>query len=352
MPKVLLEMEKVKQPYAGLGRVCQNLGLELSQILTDDIRPLFMIPKRFFGMFGKNSLYTPTKKVYRALNGAAPKCDLWHAIHQDSPYFPKDSKTPYLLTIHDLNFLYDERKKDKKEKYLARLQKKIDRATAVTTISEYVKKDVLENLHIPIHTHFEVIPMAPSFIEGDADEKPSLLPKRKFFFSIAAIHPKKNFHTLLPMMEKFEDFDLVLAGPLDHSYAKELIDQTQKMNLSSRIFFPGALEEQQKNWYLKNCTGFLFPSLMEGFGIPPLEAMRFGKPVFLSKLTSLPEIGGPHAYYFDNFSADHMAHVIKRGLEDFAHSPNKAQDLIDWSKKFSWKETARMYSALYKKILS
>jgi len=82
-------------------------------------------------------------------------------------------------------------------------------------------------------------------------------------------------------------------------------------------FKAGKINAEEKQYYLQNCSAFVFPSLLEGFGIPPIEAMRFGKPIFLSKLTSLPEIGGDKAFYWDTFDAKDMATIFTNGMHTF-----------------------------------
>jgi glycosyltransferase involved in cell wall biosynthesis len=91
--------------------------------------------------------------------------------------------------------------------------------------------------------------------------------------------------------------------------------------------------------------------LAEGFGLPVIEAMYFGKPVFLAKLTSLPEIGGEEAFYFQSFDPKHMQEVLKNGL-NASKSTSKSSALKRRAEKFSWKSTAKEYLKLYKNILT
>ena len=94
----------------------------------------------------------------------------------------------------------------------------------------------------------------------------------------------------------------------------------------------------------------MFPSIAEGFGLPVIEAMHFGKPVFLSKFTSLPEVGGNVAYYFDNFNAAHMQSVFAKGMQDFENrKPQK--EIMEQAAKFSWDKAAIQYLELYAECL-
>lgn len=113
-----------------------------------------------------------------------------------------------------------------------------------------------------------------------------------------------------------------------------------------RIHITGGISESEKKWYYQHCTAFVFPSVAEGFGMPVLEAMDLGKPVFLSNLTSLPEVGGALAYYFTSFDPEEMRQVLQAGLTHYSNtSPQDA--LHRHARSFSWLEAARKYLAIY-----
>jgi glycosyltransferase involved in cell wall biosynthesis len=93
----------------------------------------------------------------------------------------------------------------------------------------------------------------------------------------------------------------------------------------------------------------VFPSISEGFGLPVIEAMYFGKPVILSTHTSLPEIGGREAYYFQNFDPDEMNKVVVTALNEY--DLNKADRIKQWATQFNWENSANQYLDLYSKLL-
>ncbi|MDE2161264.1 MAG: glycosyltransferase, partial [Burkholderiales bacterium] len=109
-------------------------------------------------------------------------------------------------------------------------------------------------------------------------------------------------------------------------------------------------DDAQKAWAYARCSGFLFPSLAEGFGLPPIEAMHFGKPVFLARRSCLPEIGGDAADYFDDFEPAAMRAVVERGLRRAAE-PGRADAVRAHAARFDWDRAADDYLALYRRLL-
>ena len=79
--------------------------------------------------------------------------------------------------------------------------------------------------------------------------------------------------------------------------------------------------------------------------------MRFGKPVFLSNLTSLPEIGGNAAYYFDSFDSDKMQKVFLNGMKDYAENLSRKDQIINWSLQFTWEKASKEYIEVYNELL-
>jgi glycosyltransferase involved in cell wall biosynthesis len=93
----------------------------------------------------------------------------------------------------------------------------------------------------------------------------------------------------------------------------------------------------------------MFPSVAEGFGAPVVEAMHFGKPVFLSDKTSLPEIGGDAAYYFKQFDKEYMQKVFEEGMTHYAQH-NPVTTIQQRARKFSWDTNAQEYMKLYRSM--
>lgn len=327
--KILIDFEKIKDPFSGLGQFCAHL-------------------KTYFDQSKLNLHYwKPGKwgKLAKKIPFILPKSDVFHAVHQDSPYIPWSSKTKYVLTVHDLNALYETTQFGTGEFYKYNLQKKIDRASVVTFISKFTSEEVARNFKID-PTKTRVIYNGISL--GKRAEKPAFIPEGNFLFSVGTVLPKKNFHVLIDFLKLIPDYKIVLAGTTFHSYAKEMQARIKVEGLSDRFFLIGTIDEAHKVWYYQNAKAFLFPSLLEGFGLPVAEAMSMGLPLFISDKTSLPEIGGPDAYYFTDFSADKMRDVFISGMNSF--TPEKKMRLIERSKMFDWKKAADEYLKIYQQL--
>ena len=108
--------------------------------------------------------------------------------------------------------------------------------------------------------------------------------------------------------------------------------------------------ESQKAWLYAHCAAFLFPSLMEGFGLPPIEAMFFGKPVVVARRTCLPEVCGEGAAYWDDFEPHRMRQVVEARLQAHQQDSGLAQRVRQQAQRYTWPHAAARYLALYEQL--
>ena len=358
MPRLLIDTEKLRDLNSGLGQFCLHLGHELVRQRPDDNdwQLTFLVAKGQSGIFGDAVQYREVgwhDRLWRT-----DEFDLWHSTHQKSAYQPA-RKSRLVLTIHDLNYLErPDYSASRKARETAAVQQHVSRASAVTVISEYTASVVKQHLNFRQGVDPQVIyngvakPPEPSFFQEIPDflqETPGN-ESRPFFLFLGIIHPKKNVHVLLPLLEAFPDYRLVLAGNNGHSYAQHIRQQAQELGVSDRLLMPGAVDEPTKWRLYADCEAFLFPSLSEGFGLPVVEAMSLGKPVFLSNLTSLPEIGGREAVYFADFEPDTLVETFRAGMIAFYEDPLKADRLRWQARRFSWEKAAKAYWAVYAQV--
>lgn len=345
--KILLDCERMKYPNTGLYEYCNQLGLALQRVVKKD-HLSFYLPENVQDIFGKDAERVIQKSLHKLF---IPRfdADIWHITYQNTGYMKGNKKVKKVLTIHDLNFLYEKTDPQKIQKNLRKVQQNIDRADHLVAISNYAKNDVLK--HLDTHNKpFDVIYNGVHVTEPENYTDPSYKPQKEFLFSIGTVLPKKNFH-VLPALLRGNDYELIIAGKSDKGYVDKIMEMAKQYDVADRVHLPGPISYEDKCWYLKNCKAFMFPSIAEGFGIPVIEAMHFGKPVFLSTRTSLPEVGGKYAYYFDNFEPDYMQQVFEKGREDY-ETNNRTSDIVKHALAFNWDKAASEYYEVYKSVIN
>lgn len=345
---IIIDCERMKYNYTGLYNYCYHLGMALKKALwKDNERLCFYIPPKLEGVFGNEVTYCKQHDWHKLYLPSFGKHSIWHSTHQDSSYLPP-AKIPVVLTIHDINIMHNENKsRGEKNTFIKTLQKKIDRSQHITFISSFAKQDVEQyiNLQKPV----TIIHNGCNIMELKTLAPPGYVPPSPFYFTVGTIAEKKNFHVLPSLLTGNNDL-LIIAGIVQsESYQKKIIQYANEFGVQNRVIFTGAINENDKQWYLKHCKAFVFPSLMEGFGLPVVEAMYFGVPVFLSKLTSLPEIGGDACYYFDSFEPAPMKAAMEKGLQHYSAN-DAAEKIKARASLFNWEEAARKYIEIYRSL--
>ncbi|WP_375443796.1 glycosyltransferase family 4 protein [uncultured Fibrella sp.] len=350
MRNIFVDTERIRDLNSGLGQTCLHVGQELVRQQPAGTSLTFLVPPGQTGVFGEPSGTLHYREASWRYKLRSPGWfDVWHNLHQDGAYWPAQRPDRLILTINDLNFLertdYSEAKKQRK---LAAVQRRIDRAQVLTTISDYTETVVREHLNVPAGVPLQTVYIGVSELPVPPVEPPAALINlnKPFFLYLGVLHPKKNLHVLLAIAQAFPDYMLVLAGRNDNPYARHLSEQVSQLGVDN-VLQTGPVDELTKSWLYAHCEAFLFPSLSEGFGLPVVEAMSVGKPVFLSRLTSLPEIGGREAVYFDSFEPADVVETLRAGMRDYYDDPLKAQRLQWQARRFRWHNTAKQYWQLY-----
>lgn len=244
------------------------------------------------------------------------------------PFTAPEFRDPYIPTvsiIYDLQFIEYPQFFDPDD--LAHRRQSFEKAIRVAdhlvTISNFVRQTVLQNSSLPpdkitpIHIgHVQDFPK-PTSDFSVAFLAQLALEAEKFLLFPANFWAHKNHATLLIAFQMYlnkyptSEVKLVCTGALDDRKS-ELIKIADLMGLGSRVVFPGFLTDREMGVLYKNARALIFPSLYEGFGIPLLEAFLAGIPVACSNTTSLPEVGGDAAYYFNPHSPKEIAQAIEK----------------------------------------
>lgn len=351
MKKIAFDCERMKYPDTGLYHYCLNLGKSLEKNIDPGKEQLFFYTPPWEQQWSDSSRNHLTQSPFhKFLQPPSRSFDIWHTTYQSSSYMPvSNKKIKVVLSIHDLNFLYDDHKSaEKKQKYLRYVQKLINRADALVFISEFSKNEVLQHCDIknkPMH----VVHNGSNFLQKPALTAKSYKPKKPFLFSIGVINRKKNFHVLFPLL-KNNTMELLIAGKHDDpGYLSFIKKRSRELGVENNVCLLGCISETEKSWYFNNCNAFAFPSISEGFGLPVVEAMTCGKPLFLSARTALPEIGGDVSFYFNDFHPDHMQHVFANGMKKY-NANGLREKIKERGNQFCWDKAAQGYLDVYRSL--
>ncbi len=272
---------------------------------------------------------------------------------------PKSIKT--VITVHDLVAYYFPKTHSLKATLIERstLRKALKKASAVLVVSENTKKDLLKKFRYPENKIFvtycaasDVYKHKPSEHELEDIQKRLKLPAN-FILGVSTLEPRKNFALLIKsfvvIKRKFPEYKLVLVGKRGWKM-KAIEEAVQHYQLQDDVIFTGYLEDQDLRRIYALAKVFVFPSLYEGFGIPPLEAMASGCPVVSSNAASLPEVVGEAGLLIDPTNslkfADAIASIItNEHLRQMFIERGKEQ-----AEKFSWVESAKTALAVFREV--
>jgi glycosyltransferase involved in cell wall biosynthesis len=350
--QIIFDAERMKYPHTGLYHFCKQLGNALLQKTVDPYAMVFYTNNPANEDFGSKANYYQQKSLQKFWMPRFSNSDLWHSTFQLSSYFPRNNKIKVLSTIHDLNFLKENKSVEKEKKYLKSLQNNLDKADVIVAISHYVKKDLEDYCNLrgkPLHVIYNGNNIDQNYLDQLDTSQNSV--HKPFIYSIGTINRKKNFHTLLYLLVG-NDLELIISGIIaEPDYNQYILDLAAELEVGKRLRLTGPITEAEKYNYLKNCVLFAFPSIAEGFGLPVIEAMSFGKKVLLSRYTCLPEIGGPEAFFLESTDPEYLVEFGKTNLMDIIYGADRTPEIKSWAAQFSWDKAAGEYWELYKKLL-
>ncbi|MBC2581567.1 glycosyltransferase family 1 protein [Clostridium sp. DJ247] len=287
-----------------------------------------------------------------------PKFDLVHFIDYSSPIMP--IKTPFITTIHDLTFYkYPETFTKKSRKIKQTLTPiSINRAAAIIAVSESTKKDIIE--YFPqVEDKIKVIyPGKPDFKRIYDKEHIEYIKKiygieGNYILAVGTLEPRKNIVSLLKAFEKIykkiKDIKLVLVGNKGWLY-EDIFTQASAAECFKNIVYTGYVDQEHITTLYSGAQMFVYPSLYEGFGLPPLEAMCCGVPVVVSNTSSLPEVVGDAGVYCNPHSVDSISEAILRVLNNNELRKELTYKGLKQCEKFSWEKTADSIIDLYGQI--
>ena len=361
----------------GLGRYSQKLIENLEKIIEDDENEYYIfLRKENFNFFN------PQNKKFKKILAEYPwygfkeqfifpltikkyKIDLMHFCHFNVPIFYRKK---FLVTIHDLIlFHFPTIRNTTKNRiwyffkmlmYHLVIRSAVKRAHKIIAISEFTKNDIINELEI---SQEKIVVIKEGFTlnskKEQIDDFQTISKKydiiKPFILYVGNAYPHKNLERLCEAFsvvnQRIPDLKLVIVGGGDYFFdrLKEFVVKKQFRN----IIFTGLIPDSELDILYKEAELFVFPSLYEGFGLPPLEAIARNTVVASSDRTSMPEVLGDGAQYFNPEDVNSINQSIIRILE----SEEKKIELIRKSRSrlqfFSWNKMAEETLSVYKKVL-
>lgn len=281
-------------------------------------------------------------------------------------------KTKLILTMHDLSFERYPKHFSWKRRFwhiFINPKKMCRRADKIIAVSDSTRKDLISLYKInskKIETVYSAV--SDEFKIIDRNDKELVKTKEKyklpykFMLYFGTIEPRKNIRAVIKAFDKFHNFSfisknnellkykLVLAGEKGW-LSQEIFKEIRSARGSKSIYFAGRIPQRDKKYIYNLSSLFVYPSFFEGFGFPPLEAMKCGVPVIASNNSSLPEIVGDGGILIDPDKPDEIYQAMKEILSNRELKEMLIEKGFEKSKEFNWQSTASKYLGIMEKML-
>jgi len=371
--KIGIDGRLYRSGVAGIGRYTQELVKNLLEIDKENSYILFLTPadmsecllsapnlEKVVAPFPHYSLAEQTK-FYRFLKRF--DLDLMHFTNFNHPI---RYRKPYVVTMHDL-IMYFSRGRTKRGKFTRGICRYVIRDAArhakkIIAVSKYSREDVIKHLGADpekVAAIYEGV--AEQFIKVNTEEAEKVLQKfnikKPFILYVGRWNEHKNVIgaigalALLNKEMSNGGVRLVLGGKRDQAFP-EIPKTIAKLGLTDKVIITDFLSDEELAALYQTAECFIFPSLYEGFGLPPLEAMRYGLPVVSSNRTSLPEVLGEAAVYVDPLNVSEMADALFKVLTNKKFAESLARLGLRQVEKYSFRKMAEETLAIYRDAIN
>jgi glycosyltransferase involved in cell wall biosynthesis len=353
-PRLYFEIGPLKEKeYTGIAQVTAALAKEMIEDTTID--------SSFF--FGRMVVPKPVvRDLLKRRNGDLLEWYLQRATPQPAPHNPSIGNVaifPNRKTcrrgfgkecqiIHDLSTLLTPQfhHRDTIEYHATTMEDDIMTNDITFCVSEATRSDVLA--YFPAAAPESVYTILNAATISELPEiSANSKPVERYILVLGTIEPRKNVSQILQYIRDRPEFSkryrIVFLGRFGWGTSIDQLIAEYKLTAqyeAGRIVFPGFVTEHAKNLLIRSAKLLIYPSLFEGFGLPLLEAATLGVPSVTTRSSSLPEAGGPNAYYFDPFTPGDFERTLMRAvLDQEVRADEIRRGCLDWAANFSWNAT-------------
>jgi glycosyltransferase involved in cell wall biosynthesis len=346
---------------SGIGRYCRNTCDAMVRLAPETQFTWLISNQKTPQDFGANPINRQLSVTEASLNDVQAEIR-WlagdmRATGASSAWFPsfavpESLGLPSVVTVHDLTvFLFPDHHKTDTVAYVAQaIEAAAHRAESILVDSVSTQRDLLDRLPwLTGRVHVAYPGVDTSFFQNADDSDGATLPRRlglnkgSYFLYVGSIEPRKNLERLIEAYTACTaagDIALVLGG-LPRWQSKGVLERAAAYSGPGRILLPGFVADEELPQLYSNALAFVYPSLYEGFGLPPLEAMACGAPVITSRNSSLPEVTGEAAVYVDPEDTEELAYTLDRIAADSALRRSLSALGRARAGEFTWDRTAK-----------
>lgn len=355
----------------GPGRYTQKLVEHLQEIDHDNEYVVFLKKDNWDDFQPKNSnfkkvmadyqWYSLEEQIFLPFKIRKSKVDLMHFPHFNVPIFYWGK---FMVTIHDLIITHFPTKRAttlgpilyfiKQTGYRLVIWFAAKKAKRVITVSKFSKQEIVRHFRLrneKVNVTYEACD--PPMEVTASFHRIALRYKinKPYLLYVGNTYPHKNLESLLMAFKQLRekeklDLQLVLVGKEDY-FSRRLCKMAKSMSLYREVIFTGFIDDEELPIFYKNALLYIFPSAIEGFGLPPLEAMNYGLPVVSSNAPCLPEILQDAAFYFNPSRISDIVRAIKQLVINKELREQFKIKGLNHVKKFSWKKMVEKTHSLY-----
>ena len=299
--------------------------------------------------------YLSLKGAYRLARTIGRQSGIVHLPNQDFSRYAFFLNSPFIVTAHDVvRLCFGFAKETLSERILLKLDiHYIKRASHIIAVSQNTKQDLMKYLKIPENRLSVIYNGIDHSIFKPYDVK---ILDNPYILYVGSERPRKNlgrlFEAFAKVKSELPELKLVKAGAVGRSeeYRRNVMRKLDSLGITRDVIFVDSASRLDLAHYYSSASLLAYPTLYEGFGLPPLEAMACGCPVVTSNTSSLAEVVGKAGIMVDPYDVDGLAQAMKQVLTDDKLRDDMVRKGLEQAKRFSWEKTVEQTLEVYNKV--